>query len=309
MKAPGPASSPALQGWLVIDKPEGLGSNRAVALVRRLTGMKAGHAGTLDPLATGVLPVALGAATKTVAFAADSSKTYRFRVCWGASRSTDDREGAILSSSPMRPSAEAIAALLPRFTGTLAQKPPQYCALHVGGRRAYALARAGLPVDLPARPVEVKALRLLAVPDEDHAEFEAVVGKGTYIRALARDLALSLGTLGHVEAMRRLAVGRFTLKEAISLDSLALRRHSLDFCGALLPVEAALDGIPALLLSAAEARGLVCGQRVIPREKEGEGSVEGLAEGRLVGAFCDRLLVALARVEKGGLRPVRVISC
>jgi tRNA pseudouridine55 synthase len=297
----------ALNGWLVIDKPEGLSSNRAVALVHRLTGVKAGHAGTLDPLATGVLPVALGEATKTIAFAMSARKTYRFRVAWGLARATDDREGAVIGESSARPSAAAIAAVLPRFLGAIEQRPPPYCALHIEGRRAYALARAGRPALLPARPVEIKALRLVALPDRDHADFEAVVGKGVYIRALARDLGLALGTLGHVAAMRRLSVGRFAEAQAISLDSLAERRHILCSNGDLLPIETALDDIPALALGAAEAERLRCGQRVIPRDPEEEGRIGGLAEGRLVGAFCDRTLIALARVEKGGLRPVRVI--
>lgn len=298
----------ALNGWLVIDKPEGLSSNQAVALVRRWTGVKAGHAGTLDPLATGVLPVALGAATKTVPFAVNASKLYWFRIAWGTARATEDREGAIVGESPVRPSPETVLAVLPRFLGTVLQKPPAFSAIHVGGQRAYALARAGQPVELAERPVEIKALRLLGFPDPDHAEFEAIVGKGTYIRALARDLADALGTLGHIDAMRRLAVGRFSEAQAISLDSIAEHRHILAVSGDLLPIEAALDDIPAFALSAAEARRLCCGQHVVPCECGEQGRVQGLAEGHLVGAFCDRNLFALARVEKGGLKPVRVIQ-
>jgi tRNA pseudouridine55 synthase len=297
-----------LNGWLVIDKPEGLSSTRAVALVRRWTGAKAGHAGTLDPLATGVLPVALGAATKTVPFAVSAYKTYRFRVTWGVARATDDREGAIVGESSARPSAKGVAAVLPRFVGTIAQRPPAFSAIHVGGQRAYALARAGHPAELAERPVEIGALRLLAFPDRDHADFEAIVGKGAYIRALARDLARSLGTLGHVDALRRVAVGRFTEDQAISLDSVAERRHSLEMSGDLLPIETAIDDIPALALSAAEAHRLCCGQRVVPCESRERGRIDGFAEGQLVGAFCDRNLLALARVEKGRLRPVRVIQ-
>lgn len=298
----------SLNGWLVIDKPEGLSSNRAVALVRRWTGAKAGHAGTLDPLATGVLPVALGGATKTVAFAVSTYKTYRFRIAWGIARATDDREGTIVGESSVRPSPEDVEALLPRFVGTIAQRPPAFSAIHVGGRRAYALARAGQPAELAERPVEIRTLRLLGFPDHDHADFEAIVGKGTYIRSLARDLARALGTLGHVDAMRRLAVGRFREDQAISLDSVAERRHILAVSGDLLPVEAALDDIPAFALSAAEARRLCCGQHVVPCEGGALGRVQGLAEGHLVGAFCGRILFALARVEKGGLKPVRVIQ-
>ena len=297
-----------LNGWLVIDKPEGLSSNRAVVLLRAWTGVKAGHAGTLDPLATGVLPVALGAATKIVAFAVGSYKTYRFRVAWGVARATDDREGAIVGESAVRPSPEKVAGILPLFVGTIAQKPPAFSAIHVGGRRAYALARAGCLVEIAARPIEVRALRLLDCPDPDHADFEAIVGKGAYIRALARDIACSLGTLGHIERMRRLAVGPFVESQAISLDSVAERRHILHASGDLLPIETALDEVPALALSAGEARRLCCGQHVIPRETGEEGQVARLAEGHLVGAYCDRILCALARVERGGLKPVRVIQ-
>src|SRR6266446_3601932 len=178
--ASGGESGRGLHGWLIIDKPAGITSARAVALVRRATGAKVGHAGTLDPLATGVLPLALGEATKIVAYAMSSRKCYRFRVCWGVARDTDDREGAIVGESSSRPSREEIEAILPRFTGTILQSPPVYSAIKVGGRRAYALARAATPPTLPRRPVQVAALRLIAVCDRDHADCEALVGKGTY---------------------------------------------------------------------------------------------------------------------------------
>ena len=161
---------------------------RVVEVIRRLTGAKVGHAGTLDPLATGVLPIAFGEATKTVAYAMSARKRYRFRIRWGIARTTDDREGAIVAECTSRPSRAAIEAILPRFTGTILQSPPPYSAIKVDGRRAYALARAATPPALPARPVQIAALRLIAVPDRDHADCEALVGKGTYIRALARDL-------------------------------------------------------------------------------------------------------------------------
>src|SRR5262249_13283155 len=170
---------------------------------------------TLDPLATGVLPVALGEATKTAAFLAKTSKRYRFRVRWGEARATDDGEGELVAVSPMRPDPSAIAAVLPRFIGTLAQRPPAYSAIKVAGRRAYALARAGVAPALPERRIEIAALRLCAVIDRDCAEFEATVGEGTYIRSLARDLAAALGTVGHIVALRRLAVGRFGEAQAI----------------------------------------------------------------------------------------------
>lgn len=294
-----------LSGWLVIDKPQGLSSSRAVAIVRRATGAKAGHAGTLDPLATGVLPVALGEATKTTLYAMAGRKRYRFCVHWGVARDTDDAEGEVTGESARRPSRAEIEAVLPRFIGTVQQRPPAYSAIHVGGERAYKLARAERPPDLPPRPVEIRELSLLDMPDRDHAVLEALVGKGAYIRALARDLALALGTLGHVVELRRLAVGRFTEKQAISLDLVAARGHNLAGCGYLLPIETALDDIPALALTATEAIRLCHGQCVTPSEP---GSLDRFDEGTIVGALCDRVLIAMARIEKGGLRPVRIIN-
>jgi tRNA pseudouridine55 synthase len=296
-------------GWLVIDKPAGPTSSRVVGIVRRQTGAtKVGHAGTLDPLATGVLPVALGEATKTVAYAMTGEKRYRFRVRWGIARATDDAEGEITAESQARPSPAAIEAALPCFTGTLWQTPPAYSAIKVGGRRAYALARAGRPQQLAARPVEVAALRLVATPDADHADLEVLVGKGTYIRALARDLAMALGTLGHVAALRRLAVGRFTEAQAISLDFVALHGHSLATCEQLLPIETALDDIPALALTATEAARLRHGQRVTPFDPEQRARLDRIDDGTVVSACCDQALVALARIENRALRPLRVIN-
>jgi tRNA pseudouridine55 synthase len=295
-----------LNGWLVIDKPLGLTSNRVVQEIRRRTGAKAGHAGTLDPLATGVLPVALGEATKTVAYAMNRRKCYRFRVRWGVARTTDDGEGEVVDESPSRPARAEIEAILPRFTGAILQVPPVYSAIKVAGRRAYALARAERPPSLNARRVEIEDLRLIATPDRDHAEFDAVVGKGTYIRALARDLAAALGTFGHVAALRRLSVGPFTEAQAISLESQGEPQHIMAVCGHLLPIETALDGIPALVLAAAEADRLRCGQRVRP---DGPSAWDQLGAGVVVSAWCNHALIALARIEDGGLRPLRIINC
>jgi tRNA pseudouridine55 synthase len=289
-----------LHGWLVIDKPPGMTSARVVAAVKRATGAKVGHAGTLDPLATGILPVALGEATKTVQFATAGRKRYRFQVRWGAATDTEDREGAIMAETPARPDAAAIAAALRSFTGTIWQRPPTYSAIKVAGRRAYALARAGKPPELAARQVEIAELRLLSVAEPHHAEFEAEVGEGTYIRSLARDLAEALGTLGHIIELRRLSVGRFTEAEAISLDSAVALGHKLAASEHLLPIETALDDIPALALTAAEAARLRHGQWIPVDDR--------FDEGTLVGARHDRLIVALARIEGGGLRPVRIIN-
>jgi tRNA pseudouridine55 synthase len=297
-----------LCGWLVIDKPYGMTSARAVAAVKRSTGVKVGHAGTLDPLATGVLPLALGEATKTVRFAAAGRKSYRFRVRWGIATDTDDREGAVVATTAARPDATAIAAALPAFTGTVRQRPPAYSAVKVAGRRAYALARAGRWPELLARPVEIAEFCLLAASEADHADFAAVVGAGTYIRALARDLAAALGTLGHISELRRLAVGRFSETQAISLDSAVALGHSLAASAHLLPIETALDDIPALALTAEEADRLRHGQRVTPHDADERARLGEIDDGSIAAARHNQLLVALVRIEGDSLRPVRIIN-
>ena len=298
----------AIHGWLVIDKPPGLTSARVVAAIRRSSGAKVGHAGTLDPLATGILPLALGEATKTVRFATAGTKRYRFRVCWGEARDTGDREGAVIAETAVRPDAAAIAAALPRFVGTIRQCPPAYSAIKMAGRRSYALARAGRPPELAARPVEIAELCLVSAADRDHAEFEATVGAGTYIRALARDLAEAVGTLGHVAELRRLSVGRFGEAQAISLDCAVALGHSLAASEHLLPIETALDDIPALAVTAEEAARLRQGQLVTPHHACERARLDNIGDGTIVGARHDQLLVALTRIEAGGLRPVRVIN-
>src|SRR5580692_9187296 len=210
-----------VNGWLVLDKPIGMTSTHAVSVVKRLFAAKrAGHAGTLDPLASGCLPIALGEATKTVPFVMDGRKTYHFTVQWGEERDTDDAEGRVVAASAARPDPEAIRALLPRFTGTIAQVPPRFSALKIEGERAYDLAREGKVVELAARPVDIHRLELVAMPDAAHTVLAAECGKGTYVRALARDLGRELGCLGHVVALRRTAVGSFTEGCAVGLEAL-----------------------------------------------------------------------------------------
>jgi tRNA pseudouridine55 synthase len=295
-------------GWLIIDKPAGITSNRVVTALKRATGLKAGHAGTLDPLATGILPVALGEATKTVGFISKATKRYSFRVRWGIATDTEDAEGTITGESGVRPDETQIRAVLPRFTGAIMQRPPAYSAIKIAGRRAYALARAGNAPEIPERQITIFELVLTALPDHDHADFIAVVGEGTYIRALARDIAKALGTLGHITALRRLSVGRFTEAQAISLDLATTLGHSLSASGHLLPIEAALDDIPALALTADEAARLRHGQQ-IDLKASGEGARLGrLDDGTIVGAKHDQLLVGLARMEGSRLRPVRLIN-
>jgi tRNA pseudouridine55 synthase len=253
-----------VSGWVAIDKPEGVTSTAVVAKVRRgLDAQKAGHAGTLDPLASGVLPIALGEATKTVPYLVDAQKIYEFTACWGEARETDDREGAVTERSDHRPSQEAIEAALPAFTGSIEQVPPKFSAIKVQGERAYDLARAGEQVDLAARRVRIDSFRLVDCPDADHARFEVACGKGTYIRALARDLARALGTVGHVALIRRTAVGPFTEERAIPLANWEELSDSARTSEYLMPVETALDDIPALAIGGAEAVRLKQGRPVI----------------------------------------------
>src|SRR5580704_15810917 len=210
-----------IHGWLVLDKPVGMTSTHAVSVIKHLfAARRAGHAGTLDPLASGCLPIALGEATKTVPFVMDGRKIYQFTVRWGEERDTDDAEGRVVESSPARPTAEAIGALLPRFSGTIQQVPPRYSALKIEGERAYDLAREGKVVELAARPVDIHRLEIVATPDPDHTVLAAECGKGTYVRALARDLGRELNCFGHVVALRRTAVGSFTQDCAVTLEAL-----------------------------------------------------------------------------------------
>ncbi|MDP6473448.1 MAG: tRNA pseudouridine(55) synthase TruB [Alphaproteobacteria bacterium] len=292
------SETPHLNGWLVIDKAAGRTSAQIVGRIKRLTGAaKVGHGGTLDPLATGVLPVALGEATKTVAYVMDGTKAYRFTLKWGEARDTDDSEGAITETSEVRPSRQQVERILPDFIGDISQMPPKYSALKVSGRRAYALARANKPVALAPRQVRIDSLRLLD-SDAKTASFDVICGKGTYIRALARDLAGALGTCAHVSVLRRTAVGPFTEKAAISLDIVESLVHSARLAAHVLSVEAPLADIPALELTESDAHRLHCGQVI---------AVSG-PDGETIRAKSGERLVALARIETGMLRPLRVFN-
>ena len=293
-----------IDGWLALDKPAGLTSAKAVAIVRRLfNAAKAGHAGTLDPLATGILPIALGEATKTVAYAMDGAKTYRFSVRWGEQRSSDDAEGAVIAQSPTRPDAAAIAAALPEFTGRILQRPPDFSALKIAGQRAYDLARADHEVILEPRWVSIERLSYLGSADADHASFEMACGKGTYVRALARDLAVKLGTYGYVSALRRTQVGPFGEAGAISLDKLEALGHIPARLTHLLPVMTALDDIPALALTEDEANRLHQGQAVRkPRSSDASDTPPVLR------AMTGDRLIALVRYDGDLLKSVRVLN-
>lgn len=299
----------ALHGWLVIDKPPGMTSAAVVSAVRRATSAgKAGHGGTLDPLATGVLPIALGEATKTASYVLGGRKVYRFSVRWGEQRDTDDAEGAVVATSAVRPTTAAIEAALGRFHGDIEQVPPTFSAIKVAGERAYALARADRPVALPARTVTVERVALVEVPDDDHAVFEVEAGKGVYMRALARDLALTLGTVGHVTALRRLAVGPFVESAAITLDNLRTIGHSDQLLERLLPVGAALAGIPALTLTEAEANRLQHGQAIAALPVASRSTLTDVSKDSVVCAVAKGRPVALARIKGGEIRPVRVLN-
>lgn len=296
-----------IHGWIALDKPEGLGSTQALAKVKWLfNAAKAGHGGTLDPLASGLLPIALGEATKTVSWAMDGRKTYSVLIRWGEARTTDDREGEVCGLSDRRPSESDIAAILARFEGDILQTPPKFSAIKVGGERAYDLARAGEEVELQARTVHIGKIALLAQLDADHAEFSVTCGKGTYIRSLARDMAQALGTLGHVARLRRTEVGPFTESDMISLEKLTELSHKAPgdnaMEGVLRPLETVLDGIPALAVKDAEAQRLRQGQPVLLR-----GASAPIAQDAVLVMWGQRPL-GICSIEKGSLKPKRLFN-
>ncbi len=302
-----------VHGWVVVDKPVGMTSTQVVGRVRRLLdAQKAGHAGTLDPLASGVLPVALGEATKTVPFVMDGRKTYRFAVRFGEARSTDDAEGDVVGTSDVRPGDDGIRTALAGFVGHISQVPPVYSAVHIDGERAYRRARAGDDTPPPAREVDVYRFALLERPDPDHAVFEVDCGKGTYVRSLGRDLARALGTVGHVSELRRAATGPFSLKDAISLDILAEHVLCAPQQDILLPVSTALDDIPALALTETQAEDLRHGRAV--RARSGgtffvdAHELDAISDGNVLCASFGDIPVALARLEGEDIRPIRVLN-
>jgi tRNA pseudouridine55 synthase len=296
-----------VSGWLILDKPQGMTSTQAVTKVRRLfDAAKAGHAGTLDPLATGVLPIALGEATKTVPFAVEGLKTYRFTVRFGTETDTDDAEGAVVATSDVRPSTKAIEAILPRFTGEISQVPPRFSALKVEGARAYDLARDKEDFELAPRVISIERLLLISRSDPDHCLLEAECGKGTYVRALARDLGRALGTCAHVEALRRTRVGVFGEEDAVTLAELETLKESGPEADALSstlkPVETALSEVPGLALSLSDAARLRQGQSVLLRGRDAPiftGTAYATSRGKLI---------ALGEMEEGEFRPKRIFN-
>jgi tRNA pseudouridine55 synthase len=297
-----------VHGWVVLDKPVGMTSTHAVAVIKHLfTAKRAGHAGTLDPLASGCLPIALGEATKTVPFVVDGRKTYLFTVRWGEERDTDDAEGRVVNTSESRPDEAAIKTMLPRFTGTIEQVPPRFSAVKIDGERAYDLARDGETVELAPRAVTIHRLELLEAPDPDYAKFAAECGKGTYVRSLARDIGRALGALGHVSELRRGRVGPFGEGDMIPLERIESLCHRAaagegHLADLLLPVETALDDIPALAVSPADAARLQRGQAVLLRGRDASilrGTVQVASSGQLL---------AIAEVDRGEIIPRRVFN-
>jgi tRNA pseudouridine55 synthase len=295
-----------INGWLVLDKPYGMNSTKAVAIAKRLfRADKCGHAGTLDPLASGLLPIAFGEATKTVQYAQDGRKQYRFTAKWGEERSTDDMEGEIVQSSPATPSKVEIESILNRFIGEISQIPPAFSAIKVEGERSYDLARSGEPVELKARTVHVESLALVA-SDTDSAIFETVCGKGTYIRSLARDMGRELGCFGHVTALRRTAVGPFAETDMIPLDKLEELSHNAPggdaITGLLRPLETVLDGIPAWPVKDAEAQRLRQGQSVLLR-----GANAPIASDAVLVTW-GSIPLGICSIEQGSLKPRRLFN-
>ena len=296
-----------IHGWLVLDKPLGLSSTQALGKARWLFNAdKAGHGGTLDPLASGVLPIAFGEATKTVSFAMDGSKTYRFTVTWGAETNTDDLEGEVTARSIHVASQQDIEAVLSQFVGAVQQIPPSYSAIKVSGERAYALARAGERVELAPRTVNIESLLIENHDSAGTTTFIVRCGKGTYVRSLARDMGRALGCLGHVSYLRRTAVGPFTENDAISLEKLEELRNKPPSENSLLhflrPLSTVLDGIPALAVMEPEAHRLKQGQQVLLRGANAPTAAEAVLVthgGKPLGLFS---------IEQGSLKTIRLFN-
>jgi len=298
-----------INGWLALDKPFGMTSNEALGKLKRVfSPQKVGHAGTLDPRASGLLPVAFGEATKTVPFVMDGRKVYRFEVTWGAETDTDDTEGEVIATSEIRPGADAIAAVLAEFTGTIMQVPPKFSAIKIAGERAYDLARDGAEVVLEARPIDVHRLDLVDCPDEDRAVFEAECGKGTYVRALARDLGQRLGTRGHVTELRRLLVGPFGEQDLVKLDEILAMAEELEEGAGVdalvnefvLPVREAMDELVEIPVSLDDAAKIRKGMAVLLRGREAPLNSD------VAFASHANVPVAIGSIDKGRFQPTRV---
>ena len=293
-----------VHGWVVLDKPYNVGSTPMVGKVRWLfSAAKAGHAGTLDPLATGILPIALGEATKTVPFMMEAAKSYRFEITWGETRSTQDAEGEVTARSDIRPTAEQITAALPEFTGDIEQIPPKFSAIKIDGKRAYDLARAGEAVEIKSRPVRVDRFELISAA-QNTATFDVDCGKGTYIRSLARDLAAALGACGYVSLLRRTRVGPFTLEQSITLDELQQMCDRARVSEGLLSVSTALDDIPVLAVTEQDAIDLKHGRGITAPPQVRKERLDS----EFIRTEWDGVLIALCQPRDGVLIPKRVFN-
>jgi tRNA pseudouridine55 synthase len=289
-----------IDGWLIIDKPEGITSTDVVRIVKRhLKPQKIGHAGTLDPLATGILPIGMGEATKTMPYIVDQSKDYEFAVKWGEATSTDDREGHVVATSSHIPKDKEIEAILSEFIGRITQIPPVFSAIKIDGKRAYERARAGEDVEMPSREVDVESLKLIKTSKKDNiSSFFVRCGKGTYVRSLGRDMAKKLGTKGHIVSLRRTRVGPFSENSAILLDLLNDISHIPPACGTILPVMTALDDISALAISDEEEELIRQGQPIFHTASK---------DGPIILTHSEQL-VAIANVIDGHIHPKRVFN-
>lgn len=303
-----------IHGWINLDKPYELGSTQAVSRVRRLfDAKKAGHAGTLDPLASGILPIALGDATKTVPYIQDRFKVYEFVISFGEQRNTDDLEGEVIQTSDLRPSEESLLEILPNYIGDIEQIPPQFSAIKIDGQRAYDLARDGQQVDIKSRVVVVEELELLSFTP-DNARMRMLCGKGTYVRSLARDIGIDLGCYGYISELRRMSVGSFTEDNSISLEKLEELAHSSRLDEVLLPIETALDDILELAVSEAEVLRLKNGQNLsfVSRYDAERLSSIGIdyrdEDIDLVVAMHKMQPVAICEVDRVTIQPIRVFN-
>jgi len=290
-----------ISGWVILDKPVGVGSTQCVGRVKWLyQAAKAGHAGTLDPLASGMLPIALGEATRTVPFIMDGEKTYQFTVCWGAETNTDDLEGEVTEKSDKRPTKDEVLALLPNYTGVISQIPPKFSAIKIDGERAYKLARDGEEVQIEPREVEIETLKLVSFSD-GHAKFEALCGKGTYVRALARDLGRDLGCFGHISELRRSAVGPFLEEDMVSLEKhLESELEALD--QELFTTGTALEEVIEVPVTKEQVHRLRLGNSIVLRGRD------AIAHADEAFASSGDELIAIGEVDRGQFKPKRVFQ-
>ena len=294
-----------INGWLIIDKPRDIGSTQVVNLTRRLfNAKKNGHAGTLDPFATGVLPIAFGEATKVLPYVTDGDKEYEFLLQFGASTNTDDSEGEIIETTAKIPTEDEIKQVIPLFIGKIKQTPPMYSAIKINGQRAYKLARDGQQVDMPEREIEIFDLQLLDFDGANRqAKFRVRCSKGTYVRTLGRDIALKLGSKGYLQELRRTKCGKFSIDDAILLEKIKNMVHSDDLRKNLLPLETSLRDIADLAVSEADAAKLKQGQGLSPRAYDVKKYL-----GQEMAVFSQGKLVALVRIDEKRISPIRVFN-